>query len=271
MCIRDRTGGLEEQIRKAVEAGSKNRKLDDLKKEGFDVVKVVDYSTIQRLIGEAIDKIILQRSMFLLDEQQDQLKGQAHKEFQKLLLEQKKSIIRAEQLDAAKRKVEEELDKLQEMVGSKKGLPDTQHRSYLEVEIKKMGERQKILLDKYKRLDDERRSLMSDNFELKLKLGELTEKIETMKSRGAGAPSEFIKDINELRDAREILRRRVNLLKKILQNLAVETNLLRQGQEPKRAPVGKGVQLIVGDTNTPYTGIKVKFNPATNEPSISFP
>ncbi len=262
---------MKKQIQKAVEAGTQRRSLDELKKEGYSVVKVIDYATIQKLIAQAIDKILAERSRFLLDEEEQALKEQAHIEFEKLLSEQKKSIARDEQLEVAKRKINEEADKLVALIRSQKTAPNAAQLTLLENIVKQMAARQRVLLDKYKEADDLRRKTLAENVELNLKIDALNSKVEQMKSQGAAAPSTFIKEINELKDARELLKHRVNLLKRIVQNLAVEAMLLKQGEQPRRAPVGKGVQIIVGDDTTPRTGIKVRFDPVKHEPIITFP
>lgn len=272
-----------DQIKDAVKEGSKRASLDELKKKGFNNVKVVDFKTINELIMKAVDSVIAERSQSMLDEERQKLQASAKTEFERLLKEQKKAQARAQQMEQAKAKLELELRQATKMISSEDDsggemqpggsmLFSPERVKQVQEQLQKMTERQKTLLDKYQGLDEEKRNKDAEVISLKLKLEENAREVERLRARGSAAPSAFIEESARLKDVREDLTRRNRLLKHFCRLVSTNEYFLRQGRSAPPIPIaGRGVQVLIGDKRTARTGIKVRYEPGSDDPIIDFP
>ena len=267
---------LQASISDAIKQGTKRTSIEEIQKRGFSHVKVLDNKKIGELIFNAVEAVLAERGSNLLDEERNQVAVDARAEFQKLLAEQQKAIKRAEQVEQAKQKLEAEMSKMSEMVTSAATVPGEAGASggsaNLVGQIRKMTDRQKLLIDKYTTADESRRDAEGQLIQAKLKIEELHAEMAKMRARGAATPSQFIEEIRALKDLRDDMRRRGGVLDVFVHNLALTEYAMKNGLSlPNPPQPGHGVGVLMGDRKTPLTGIKVRYEPGNPEPIVDFP
>ncbi|MGE0434090.1 MAG: hypothetical protein AB7K09_12220 [Planctomycetota bacterium] len=274
----DNPGGskdLQASISDAIKQGTKRTSIEEIQKRGFSHVKVLDNKKIGELIYNAVEAVLAERGRNLLDEERDRLASSARAEFQKLMADQQKAMKRAEQVEQAKAKLEAEMQKMSELVTSAAGIPGEDGaggRATLDQQIRKMTDRQKLLIDKYTDADEKRREAEGHMIQAKLKIEELHVEMAKMKAKGVASPSQFIEEIRALKDLRDDLKRRGSVIDVFVHNLAIAEYALSNGlQLPENPKPGKSVGVLMGDRKTPLTGIKVRYEPGNPEPIIDFP
>ncbi len=259
------------QFKKKLDPAITRLSIDEIRKKGHEGVRVLDTKRIGEMVYEAVETVIRERNVTLLDEQRDLLAEQVREDFLALVEAEKKAIERERQLAKMKANLDQESEKLvqltQQIAAGEGASPDV-----LIQRLKKITERQKSLFDKYHEVDKQKRDAESRVLDHKQQMLKLLEEIETMKARGQMAPSRYIEEVAALKDVRDDLRRRLQLQHQMLRRAAVsEYHRKQQLPEPALPPKGHGVAILVGDRETPSTGIKVRYEPGSNEPIIEYP
>lgn len=96
-------------FQKMIEQGTKVTSLQDLQQKGFQKVKVLDEQTIQRLITQAVDRVVNTQTA----EERESLLAQSRHELDRLLREQRESKSRAQLLETDKQSLVEQVEALQ--------------------------------------------------------------------------------------------------------------------------------------------------------------
>jgi predicted RNase H-like nuclease (RuvC/YqgF family) len=107
-------------IQKVISTSTSNVSLDDLTKKGFKRVKVLNQAIITRLIGEAVDRVLFERSKEIGKEEREKVIKEAQGQFETLAKKRlEKERTRIEDLEHSNQLLTAELESL------KKRLSDT--------------------------------------------------------------------------------------------------------------------------------------------------
>lgn len=100
-------------IQKVINTSTSNVSLDDLSKKGFKQVKVLNQAVITRLIGEAVDRVLADRSKEIGKEEREKVIKEARGQFETLAKKRlEKERTRIEDLEHANTSLASELDVL---------------------------------------------------------------------------------------------------------------------------------------------------------------
>ncbi|HVR74674.1 MAG TPA: hypothetical protein VMT52_10095 [Planctomycetota bacterium] len=100
-------------IQKVINTSTSNVSLDDLSKKGFKQVKVLNQAVITRLIGEAVDRVLADRSKEIGKEEREKVIKEARGQFETLAKKRlEKERTRIEDLEHVNASLASELDTL---------------------------------------------------------------------------------------------------------------------------------------------------------------
>ncbi len=119
---------LNADLRAALRTRAERIPLRALERRGFRNVQVLDMSTIERIVGEAVTHLLERHTAILTSEERTQIEAEARREFTKLLLEHKKVVAeksdgeqRREELDRQVQGLRAELDRTQKNLSTERG------------------------------------------------------------------------------------------------------------------------------------------------------
>jgi len=100
-------------IQKVISTSTSSVSLDDLNKKGFKQVKVLNQAIISKLIGEAVDRVLSERSKEISKEERDKVIKEAKSQFETLAKKRlEKERSRIDELERANNQLMVELETL---------------------------------------------------------------------------------------------------------------------------------------------------------------
>jgi hypothetical protein len=209
-------------VRKVIEGSTQVKTLRELEKEGRHAVKVVRTGKISELIEQAVENVIAERSMRVVEEEKNALIQATGEEFRRLLRDADEERKKSEQIRG-------------KMIAYEKEILELKHKLEMSEHVHSEDLR---LLDEQKTVVDELRETVKH-----LK-GELEEIVERLRSE-EGDRQEMDKRLEDLRDEnhrlREDLARSEEQRKVDEERLVVlreQTELERKGSHEKQAIQG---------------------------------
>ncbi len=119
-------------VRKAIEQSSSRSTLQELAKRGIHRVKVLDEQMINKLIGEAVERIISTKTNLLSAEDRGKLIDLSRKELDRLMAEQRSMKDKAELVERDKQSLVSEVENLQQQLQTQRKLADDTARQRYE-------------------------------------------------------------------------------------------------------------------------------------------
>lgn len=118
-------------VRKAIEQSSSRSTLQELAKKGIHRVKVLDEAAINKLIGDAVERIISTKTTILSSDDRAKLIEASRRELDRLMAEQRSMKDKAELVEKDKNALVEEVENLQKQIqAQRKLLDDTAKQRY---------------------------------------------------------------------------------------------------------------------------------------------
>ncbi len=106
-------------IQKVISTSTSSVSLDDLNKKGFKQVKVLNQAIITKLIGEAVDRVLSERSKEISKEERDKVIKEARTQFETLAKKRlEKERGRIEELEHANNSLTAELETLRKRLSA---------------------------------------------------------------------------------------------------------------------------------------------------------
>lgn len=108
------------EVRSALRNRAERIPLRALEKRGFRSVQVLDMSTIEKIVGEAVTHLVERHSALLSPKDKAKLEIEARAEFSKLLLEHKKAVAEKTEAERARDAIDRQLQGLREEIARQK-------------------------------------------------------------------------------------------------------------------------------------------------------
>jgi len=106
-------------INKVINTSTSSVSLDDLEKKGFKQVKVLNQANITRLIGEAVDRVLLERAKEIGKEEREKVIKEARTQFESLAKKRiEKERGRIEELEAESQTLGTEVETLKKRLSA---------------------------------------------------------------------------------------------------------------------------------------------------------
>ncbi|MBI4601100.1 MAG: hypothetical protein HY721_03980 [Planctomycetes bacterium] len=106
-------------IQKVISTSTSNVSIDDLTRKGFKQVKVLNQALITKLIGEAVDRVLLDRSKAITRDERDKVIKEARTQFEDLAKQRlEKERSRIDELAAANGALKAELETLRKRLAA---------------------------------------------------------------------------------------------------------------------------------------------------------
>jgi hypothetical protein len=111
-------------VRKAIEQSSSKSTLQELAKKGIHRVKVLDEHMINRLIGEAVERIISTKTNLLSSDDRQKLIEASRKELDRLMKEHQATKDKAELMERSQGQLAGDVENLQEQLKQTRKIAD---------------------------------------------------------------------------------------------------------------------------------------------------
>jgi len=111
-------------VRKAIEQSSSKSTLQELAKKGIHRVKVLDEHMINRLIGEAVERILSTKTNLLSSDDRQKLIEASRKELDRLLKDHQATKDKAELMERSQGQLASDVENLQEQLKTTRKLAD---------------------------------------------------------------------------------------------------------------------------------------------------
>jgi chromosome segregation ATPase len=186
-------------VRRAIEQSSSRSTLQELAKKGIHRVKVLDESMINKLIGEAVERIVSTKTNLLSSDDRQKIIEASRKELDRLMKEHQQSKDKAELMERDKQSLATEIENLQEQVKQTRKLAEEQAKQRYE-DGKAMVKAE--LEDMKRRMesadtDAEKRLRKELELEFKLKNAEERMEIEKLKTEAAREKAGMIEEMRK--------------------------------------------------------------------------
>ena len=186
-------------VRRAIEQSSSRSTLQELAKKGIHRVKVLDESMINKLIGEAVERIVSTKTNLLSSDDRQKIIEASRKELDRLMREHQQSKDKAELMERDKQSLANEIENLQEQVKQTRKLSDEQAKQRYEdgkaVMKAELDDVKKRMADA--EADAERRVRKELEMEYKLKNAEERMEIEKLKTEAAREKAAMIDELRK--------------------------------------------------------------------------
>ena len=198
-------------VRRAIEQSSSKSTLQELAKKGIHRVKVLDESMINKLIGDAVERIISTKTNLLSGEDRQKLIEASRKELDRLMKEHQSSKDKAELAEQSQATLAATVENLQNQLKTAQRLAeDTAKQRYedgknvMRAEVDDMKKKMSSM-----EADIEKRVRRECEFEYQTKLANERIVIEQLKTETAKKQVEMI---DEMRKSDEELFKRMSEL-----------------------------------------------------------
>ena len=186
-------------VRRAIEQSSSRSTLQELAKKGIHRVKVLDESMINKLIGEAVERIVSTKTNLLSTDDRQKIIEASRKELDRLMKDHQNTKDKAELMERDKQSLASEIETLQEAVKQSRKLAEEQSKQRYE-DGKAMVKSE--LEDMRKRMesadaDAEKRVRKEVELEYKLKNAEERMEIEKLKTEAAREKAGMVEEMRK--------------------------------------------------------------------------
>jgi chromosome segregation ATPase len=186
-------------VRRAIEQSSSRSTLQELAKKGIHRVKVLDESMINKLIGEAVERIVSTKTNLLSTDDRQKIIEASRKELDRLMKEHQNTKDKADLMERDKQSLASEIETLQEAVKQSRKLAEEQSKQRYE-DGKAMVKAE--LDDMRKRMesadaDAEKRVRKEVELEYKLKNAEERMEIEKLKTEAAREKAGMVEEMRK--------------------------------------------------------------------------
>jgi chromosome segregation ATPase len=186
-------------VRRAIEQSSSRSTLQELAKKGIHRVKVLDESMINKLIGEAVERIVSTKTNLLSTDDRQKIIEASRKELDRLMKEHQNTKDKADLMERDKQSLASEIENLQEQVKQTRKLAEEQSKQRYE-DGKAMVKAE--LEDMKRRMesadaDAEKRLRKEIELEYKLKNAEERMEIEKLKTEAAREKAGMVEEMRK--------------------------------------------------------------------------
>src|SRR5213075_1980278 len=186
-------------VRRAIEQSSSKSTLQELAKKGIHRVKVLDESMINKLIGDAVERIISTKTNLLSGEDRQKLIEASRKELDRLMKEHQSSKDKAELAEQSQASLASTVENLQNQLKTAQRLAeDTAKQRYedgknvMRAEVDDMKKKMSSM-----EADIEKRVRREVDLEYQAKMANERIVIEQMKTEAAKKQAEMIEEMRK--------------------------------------------------------------------------
>jgi chromosome segregation ATPase len=186
-------------VRRAIEQSSSRSTLQELAKKGIHRVKVLDESMINKLIGEAVERIVSTKTNLLSTDDRQKIIEASRKELDRLMKEHQNTKDKADLMERDKQSLASEIENLQEQVKQTRKLAEEQAKQRYEdgkAMVKAELEDMKRRMDSAD-ADAEKRLRKELELEYKLKNAEERMEIEKLKTEAAREKAGMVEEMRK--------------------------------------------------------------------------
>jgi hypothetical protein len=214
-------------VRRAIEQSSSKSTLQELAKKGIHRVKVLDESMINKLIGDAVERIISTKTNLLSGEDRQKLIQASRQELDRLMKEHQNSKDKAELAEQSQATLAASVENLQNQLKTAQRLAeDTAKQRYedgknvMRAEVDDMKKKMSTM-----EADIEKRVRREVDLEYQAKMANERIAIEQMKTEAAKKQAEMIDEMRKSDE--ELFKRMSDLFTKVMDGVNKKLGDLR--------------------------------------------
>ncbi|HLY11799.1 MAG TPA: hypothetical protein VKW04_21035 [Planctomycetota bacterium] len=214
-------------VRRAIEQSSSKSTLQELAKKGIHRVKVLDESMINKLIGDAVERIISTKTNLLSSDDRQKLIEASRKELDRLMKEHQTSKDKAELAEQSQATLAASVENLQNQLKTAQRLAeDTAKQRYedgkavMRAEVDDMKKKMSTM-----EVDIEKRVRREVDLEYQAKMANERIVIEQMKTEAAKKQAEMIDEMRKSDE--ELFKRMSELFTKVMDGVNKKLGDLR--------------------------------------------
>lgn len=234
-------------VRRAIEQSSSKSTLQELAKKGIHRVKVLDESMINKLIGDAVERIISTKTNLLSGEDRQKLIEASRKELDRLMKEHQATKDKAELMEQSQGQLASTVENLQNQLKTAQRLAeDTAKQRYedgknvMRAEVDDMKKKMSTM-----EADIEKRVRREVDLEYQAKMANERIAIEQMKTEAAKKQAEMIDEMRKSDE--ELFKRMSELFTKVMDGVNKKLGDLRNRSFAGGGGGGGGMARMEGD------------------------
>jgi hypothetical protein len=236
-------------VRRAIEQSSSKSTLQELAKKGIHRVKVLDESMINKLIGDAVERIISTKTNLLSSDDRQKLIEASRKELDRLMKEHQVTKDKAELMEQSQGTLATTVENLQNQLKTAQRLAeDTAKQRYedgknvMRAEVDDMKKKMSTM-----EADIEKRVRREVELEYAAKMANERIVIEQMKTEAATKQAQMIEEMRKSDE--ELFKRMSELFTKVMDGVNKKLGDLRNRSFAGGGGGGGGVGKMEGDVD----------------------
>ena len=236
-------------VRRAIEQSSSKSTLQELAKKGIHRVKVLDESMINKLIGDAVERIISTKTNLLSSDDRQKLISASRQELDRLMKEHQNTKDKAELAEQSQASLAAQVENLQNQVKAAQRLAeDTAKQRYedgknvMRAEVDDMKKKMATM-----EADIEKRVRREVDLEYQAKMANERIVIEQMKTEAAKKQAEMIDEMRKSDE--ELFKRMSELFTKVMDGVNKKLGDLRNRSFAGGGGGGGGMGKMEGDVD----------------------
>lgn len=236
-------------VRRAIEQSSSKSTLQELAKKGIHRVKVLDESMINKLIGDAVERIISTKTNLLSSDDRQKLIEASRKELDRLMKEHQTTKDKAELAEQSQAQLAASVENLQNQLKTAQRLAeDTAKQRYedgknvMRAEVDDMKKKMATM-----EADIEKRVRREVDLEYQAKMANERVAIEQMKTEAAKKQAEMIEEMRKSDE--ELFKRMSELFTKVMDGVNKKLGDLRNRSFAGGGGGGGGMARMEGDVD----------------------
>ena len=234
-------------VRRAIEQSSSKSTLQELAKKGIHRVKVLDESMINKLIGDAVERIISTKTNLLSSDDRQKLIDASRKELDRLMKEHQVTKDKAELMEQSQGQLAATVENLQNQLKTAQRLAeDTAKQRYedgknvMRAEVDDMKKKMSTM-----EADIEKRVRREVELEYQAKMANERIVIEQMKTENAQKQAQMIEEMRKSDE--ELFKRMSELFTKVMDGVNKKLGDLRNRSFAGGGGGGGGMARMEGD------------------------
>ncbi len=236
-------------VRRAIEQSSSKSTLQELAKKGIHRVKVLDESMINKLIGDAVERIISTKTNLLSSDDRQKLIDASRKELDRLMKEHQVTKDKAELMEQSQGQLAATVENLQNQLKTAQRLAeDTAKQRYedgknvMRAEVDDMKKKMSTM-----EADIEKRVRREVELEYQAKMANERIVIEQMKTEAATKQAQMIEEMRKSDE--ELFKRMSELFTKVMDGVNKKLGDLRNRSFAGGGGGGGGMGRMEGDVD----------------------
>jgi hypothetical protein len=236
-------------VRRAIEQSSSKSTLQELAKKGIHRVKVLDESMINKLIGDAVERIISTKTNLLSSDDRQKLIEASRKELDRLMKEHQTTKDKAELAEQSQATLASSVENLQNQLKTAQRLAeDTAKQRYedgknvMRAEVDDMKKKMATM-----EADIEKRIRREVELEYQAKMANERIVIEQMKTEAATKQAQMIEEMRKSDE--ELFKRMSELFTKVMDGVNKKLGDLRNRSFAGGGGGGGGMARMEGDVD----------------------